>query len=291
MGFLDWVKKIVAAAKEDPLDTVEGIRAVPVPNKREESPHEPKEGVAYILQRKATEHKKNGRMDLAIECLKKSNEIIDYYRYDCTRKEYERLYRYLMDARRFDEADAEKKKVEKKYGKGQLPKATQRKYDLQFLKDAKECDTDLVEMSIHHPTCGECAKYQGRVFSISGTSKKFPPLPEIVRKTGKIHEGCRHTFYPFFYRISRPNCGCKDIVAYSNRPFVDERSDQEKEEWAQIEAVAVQEKQDRQEYEWLQRNLPEKAPKSFGGHRKMKNANSANYQKLMEAAKSAGNKG
>lgn len=289
MGFLDWVKKITT--KVDPLETREGIQAISVSIRSKEEAFDPQDGIYYRLQKKATEHKKNGNMELAIECLKKSNEIVDHYRFPCTRQQYERLYRYLMSEKRFDEADVEKKKVERKFGKGQLPKATQRKYDLQFLKDAKDCGTDLVEMSIHHPTCGECAKYQGRVFSISGISKKFPPLPEIVRKTGKIHEGCRHTFYPFFYRISRPNCGCKDIVAFSNRPLIDERSEQEKAEWAQIEAAAVQEKQDRQEYEWLQRNLPEKAPKSFGGYRKMKNANSANYQKLMEAAKSAGYKG
>lgn len=84
---------------------------------------------------------------------------------------------------------------------------------------------------------------------------------------------------------------CKDIVAFSNRPFVDDRSEQEKAEWAQIEAAAVREEQDRKEYEWLQRNLPDKAPKSFGGYRKMKNSNSENFQKLMQAAHNSGFKG
>lgn len=285
MGLFEWIKR----AKYN-LNTIEGIRAIPVPKKKEAKPHDVKEGMEYILQRKATEHKKNGRMDLAIECLKKSNELMPYSSFEYTRKDYERLYKYLLQAQRFEEADIEKKKLDAKFGKGMLPKAKQRRYNLQFLKDAKAAGTDLVEMTVHHPTCAECAKYQGRVFSISGTSKKFPPLPEIVLRTGKIHDGCRHGFNPFFYKISH-SMYCKDIVAFSNRPFIDDRSEQEKAAWAQIEANAVREEQDRKEYEWLQRNLPEKAPKSFGGYRKMKNSNSENFQKLMQAAHNAGFKG
>lgn len=43
---------------------------------------------------------------------------------------------------------------------------------------------------------------------------------------------------------------------------------------------------DRQLYEWLERHLPDICPKTFAAFRRMKNANSANYQKIVaEAAK------
>lgn len=72
---------------------------------------------------------------------------------------------------------------------------------LQIFKDTlllcEELELDLVEMSAHEGSCKECAKYQGRIFSISGTNKKYPKLPDVVFKHGGIHEGCRHTFVPF----------------------------------------------------------------------------------------------
>lgn len=87
------------------------------------------------------------------------------------------------------------------------------------LKDAKSLETDLLEMSEHEGTCPICAQYQGRVFSISGDDKRFPKLPDIVFKTGGLHEGCRHSFFPFLYGISKSTNGHDDIISFSNRPF------------------------------------------------------------------------
>ena len=41
---------------------------------------------------------------------------------------------------------------------------------------AIDIGTDLVEMTTHYCTCGECSKYQGRVYSITGTDTRFPPF-------------------------------------------------------------------------------------------------------------------
>ncbi|MFQ7226365.1 hypothetical protein [Enterocloster bolteae] len=67
MGILNFFKK-----DSFNMDTLEGIEKIKIskypPIKGLESPIK---NIEYILQRKATEHKKNGRMDLAIACLKK----------------------------------------------------------------------------------------------------------------------------------------------------------------------------------------------------------------------------
>lgn len=42
------------------------------------------------------------------------------------------------------------------------------------------------------------------------------------------------------------------------------------------------------EYDWLQKNLPDLCPKSLSGYTRMKNANSKNYQKIVEAARQLG---
>jgi hypothetical protein len=42
----------------------------------------------------------------------------------------------------------------------------------------KEFDNDLVEIPVHDNPCEICAPYQGQVYSISGTSNKYPELPD-----------------------------------------------------------------------------------------------------------------
>lgn len=153
----------------------------------------------------------------------------------------------------------------------------------QTVKDANSIGTDLIEMSEHHPTCAECAKYQGRVYSISGTSRKYPPLPECIAKNGQVHKDCRHDFYPFIDGYSGNYH--KDIVKYSNSPFIDNRTPDEINEYEAEIAEIKAKKQDKKEYDLISKKLPDIAPKSFGGYRKMKNSNSKNFQKLSEECK------
>lgn len=65
-------------------------------------------------------------------------------------------------------------------------------------------NTDFVEMTSHAGACKECAKYQGKIYSISGKSKKYPPLPDAVQKYGQMHNNCRYSFYPFIDGVSKP---------------------------------------------------------------------------------------
>lgn len=93
------------------------------------------------------------------------------------------------------------------------------------LENAKELGTDLVEASYHRGCCGECAKYRGRWFSISGKDKRFPKMP--------VDYGCTCEgidFSPVIYGISEPTYAdeIEDIIEYSNRPFVDDRTEEEK---------------------------------------------------------------
>ena len=93
------------------------------------------------------------------------------------------------------------------------------------LNDAKSLNTDLVEMTYELACSSEQAKYRGRVFSISGKDKRFPYLNSEVL-------ACGLTFYPFIYGISEP-CYCKpkDIIEFSNRPFIDDRTEKEKSDY------------------------------------------------------------
>lgn len=50
----------------------------------------------------------------------------------------------------------------------------------------------------------------------------------------------------------------------------------------------IDEERDKEEYYWLLENIPNIAPKSFGGYRKMKKSNSDNYQKIIQEVNACG---
>lgn len=290
------------------LYSVSGIESIPVkPYSYNPFPNDgsgiqsPVGNIAYVLRMKAGQHATNKRMDLAIACLRKANEIMPISGISWQQKDYLRLCQYLITDGQYDEADNEEKKIFKLFsGDKSLDVNTQ--YRKKIVSNFKSYNTDLVEMSAHGSTCEGCAKYQGRVFSISGKDKRFPKLPDIVMKTGAMHDGCRHSFSPFYYDISTMRYGTGDPIKYSNRPFVDNRTAEDKEAhkryldkinkddnwWEEWKKREKERNIERNKYEWTLQNLPNLAPKSIGGYMRMKNAQSKNWLKLVEAAKEKG---
>ncbi len=156
---------------------------------------------------------------------------------------------------------------------------------------------DYVEV-VSHCCCSECAKYRFRIYNISGRDKRFPMLPDYV-KNYSWH--CGLSLYPFYLGISRMTWTKKilneidELIEYSNRPFVDDREDEEIERYNRILAKnkqdyidGVNNKQACAEYEQILAVLPDIAPKNQGGYLRMKKSNSANFQKLKEKAVLAG---
>ena len=85
------------------MDTLIGIQSIPVPAKNYNTGDPTKDCIYYVLQRKATEHKRNKRMDLAIACLRKSYELSDYeQRPLLLKKEYFRLVKYIQETGDFE---------------------------------------------------------------------------------------------------------------------------------------------------------------------------------------------
>lgn len=69
----------------------------------------------------------------------------------------------------------------------------------------QEMGTDLVETTAHHGARPEHAEWQGRVFSYSGLSDKYPSfVPATGYGTGPGLGGwnCRHSWFPFFEGLS-----------------------------------------------------------------------------------------
>jgi len=166
------------------------------------------------------------------------------------------------------------------------------------LNIAEKYDIDYVQ-AVGGCCCPECAKYRLRIYCISGSDTRFPKLPEYIKK---YSWHCGLLLYPFslgvnYMRLSENKSlhEIDELIEYSNRPFVDDRADEEIGRYNRILAKNKQDyidglnkEQARQEYEKIVVLLPDIAPKSQGGYMRMKKSNSANFQKLKENAVSVG---
>ena len=63
-----------------------------------------------------------------------------------------------------------------------------------------ELGEDLVEVSSHIGARPKCAPYQGRIYSLSGTSTQYPPFSSTSYGDpgGLLGVNCRHILYPYF---------------------------------------------------------------------------------------------
>ena len=97
--------------------------------------------------------------------------------------------------------------------------------------------------------------------------------------------------FPFWEGISEPAYySLRRLRELNLMPMRDTRTSEESALYERRQSDLAAEKKDRDDYAWLQEHLPEIAPKSFGGYRRMKNSNSNNFQKLVCAAQEQGRK-
>ena len=277
-------------ARMHDFNSVEGIRNILIPKyARIVGMISPVNNIEYILHRRATRHKKSNRMDLAIECLRKANEIMPYSNFQWTANDYLHLVYYLDEAGFTDEASREREKLQSKHPDVlKSMSACINEGNKNRIQQLSSLEYDLVQMTTHYPTCEKCAIMQGRVFSISGNDKRFPPLSIAYEEgTHSVHKGCKHCIAPWIEN-AYGRTAVFDMIEFSNRPFVDPRSQEE---------IALYEKQqyeslvadtDYDNYNRLCELLPKETPKSYGSYRRVKNANTANYQKLVNEAKEIG---
>lgn len=153
-------------------------------------------------------------------------------------------------------------------------------------RDAKALGTDLVEVSSVSDCCEKCAPYRGRVFSLHGKDKRFPILPKEFKRSC-----CGLDTYPYTYGISSPTYCKGNIIKFSNRPFIDDRTEEEIQNYQERMKKGQedwQREKDRKVYEKLLVALPSDCPKSFASFRRMKKTNNETYAELKKKAKTSG---
>jgi hypothetical protein len=138
---------------------------------------------------------------------------------------------------------------------------------------------DLVKMSEHNSPCAVCSIYEGRVYSISGRSKDYPPLSLPFRNGfANIHPNCRHVVFPYIPSLA--DNADRDRT-FSNRPFaIDDRSKSAIERYNNSQKEKRQLRADKDQWQRYRLALGDDAPKTLSGFRRMKAANSERYNNL-----------
>lgn len=194
---------------EEAIDftTIEGIASITPKNYYIKVNGNP---LYYFLQRQATQYKKSGNMDLAIACLRKSNEISDTYeRPPLLYKDYLRLPKYIKLTGNNELATFEEQQIHNQHPEFLDKRITNAKLIRNEIQNCQRCNNDFI--IVHSSTCcNQCSKYNKKIYSISGRSNLYPPIP-----TELINGACTNdiiSFSCFFPEISTPPISYNDLT-------------------------------------------------------------------------------
>lgn len=242
----------------------------------------------YVLRMHAGLLWREGQYHISMVCLEKACQLMEYSTILWPQSEYFRIVNWYIELGKFKKA-AEWKKWIYNHTKSTYDYA---KDDFeQTIQSCKYIGTDLVEVGDCAACCCVCAKYRKRVYSLSGKTWKFPKFP------ADFCFRCGLKVLPFIEGISEPSFKCSNLVLYSRRLFRDDRSKRELESYRDR---LVREEKERSNltkadlnhiiYYWFKPKFPNDFPKSVSGFSRMRNANSKNYQRLMQMVEAAGYK-
>lgn len=289
------------------FNTIEGIRNIPVPCQEVNGDSLTGRVEYYLRGGCFAAHRDAGNFDLAAECIKKAHDLMLISDTPWSYDAYMSSISWLHSVGKHDAAKFEQDRVDAHFNR--VPASSTNSIEEQVsahldsisenitkmaldraFQSAADGNTDLVVVNDgHRGCCSMCAKYRNRIYSISGKSSSFPQFPS------DYHADCLSGPWPFFLDCSEPSFDCDDIVAHSNRPFVDDRTGEEialyenrRRLLAEDAEKKIRTDRNRSEYFWLQQNLPSLCPKSLSGYSRMKNANSKAYQKLSDEASKLG---
>lgn len=167
------------------LTNVTSIRSIPI----FEAKRYPDGGISVvympeqILNRQATEYKKEKKYDLAIACLLKANELYPYSFYAYQRENYERVVDIMILAGKFEEAKKEHERLDKKYGT--------RLQELKHLQDVSEGngweERESYQKRVVDPYISESNDKEQYYWLLEHFSKLAPKSFGIYRKMKKMN--------------------------------------------------------------------------------------------------------
>lgn len=239
----------------------------------------------YVLKRKASDLTNRGLIEPAFSCLRKANQLMSYSPIHWNKKDYFYIVLELTRVGRYAEARKEKEFIENHYFEKYDFHILHKKNIQILLKNAHDLGTDLVEAD-NPPNCSElCAKYRKRIYSLTGKDSRFPIMTDVILNSGLL-------FYPFIYGISQPKyCNNEEILSYNNRPYIDDRTDEEKANYDFFNKQRVlkdRKATDFLEYSQICNSLSAFKPKSFKAYQEMKFEYNDAFQELLRLSEEVG---
>lgn len=136
---------------------------------------------------------------------------------------------------------------------------------------ALENGTDYVRCTTIYPTCEICAKYQGKIYCISGKDKRFPALFETALRSGYalMHPNCRHEFIPVWLELMDEKELAAEIDRSKISPQAYTRSQKERDAYAEWQAEHRQRYSEQQYFNQAKQTLGSAMPyKDIGAFRR-----------------------
>lgn len=237
-----------------------------------------------ILNKKATAFKKEQRMDLAIACLRKVNQYMEMSGRNYLADDYLRLVEFLKQDRQFEAARKEENII-----KSRFPELFESVFDkrLEEIIDKIEKYGEGYIIFFTNKICPQCSPYDNRLYSIY-YDDVYPSIYYAPDFLMQRHCSVCNSFIGKHIMHDFSLSEHPEIVTLNATPIADTRTSKQI-EYFELEQLSQQRAEmTKFEYDWLWENMPEVCPKSLSGYSKMKNSNSANFQKIVAAAKEKG---
>lgn len=281
------------------LRSIDSIKSIAIPNYQGVgSIHDGELGVTgfleYALRMRAGRYWRSGEFDLSIACLEKATELMKYSPVAWQKKDFYRIVSDLEELGRFSQARKWEKWIDEN-----SPSETaifERRY-AEVLESCRTLGTDLVLIPWAGGQSAVSAKYQGRVYSLDGETKKFPILPRFIREKGYVHPHGAYVANPIIFFNDRhldtlyyKGMKCP-VLSTSWRPFIDDRSDDEKNNFLNRQKEINGEKENRlvhSVYYRIKYLLPNDCPKSISAFSRIRNEGGTKYQELIIKVECAG---
>ncbi|WP_243895801.1 phage minor capsid protein [Paenibacillus sp. F411] len=140
---------------------------------------------------------------------------------------------------------------------------------------------DLVYVNYVGITCEYCAKYQGRVYSISGNDARFPKLE--IRPP--YHAHCVHSISAWIEEYQTPD-EVKRMFSASNRPFTDNRTEANIQRYNEIQRDKARKNETRKQWMRYKAVLPNDMP-DLRRFARLKASGGQAYKELQELYRKA----
>lgn len=283
-------ERIVSDGKMYDLTDIKSIYSIPVPDfgkMRRGSIESPVLYLEYVLRMHASFLWKKKEYSLALACLVKSTQMMLYSPIGHNRKTYYRVVDWYEELGELSRAAKWEQWIE-----DNVPKLKDTVFE-RVMAQCQELNSDLVYTAWAGSQSAVAAKYQGRVYSISGKDKRFPPLPDFMKQPQDICYLSGSFTYWGDKKLDTIYYQGEDVdaVSASWRPFVDDRSEQEKlnyEKWKESIVQPIISRYNTRIYFRLKNFFPELLPKSRAAFYRIVAANGQEYAVLIEALEQAG---